>query len=71
MEPNSQLVQRAIALQLNQTQQKSQQIGLDFRGFKINRVAITQQEPLSIQGSTRLSSSRHLRPHPQATRGDE
>ena len=48
--PNSQLVQRAIALQLNQTQQKSQQVGFDFRGFNINRVAITQQESLSIQG---------------------
>lgn len=50
LEPNSQLVQRAIALQLEQTQQQlSQQLGLDFKGFEINRVAITQQEPLVIQ----------------------
>lgn len=50
LEPSSQMVQRAIALQLEQTQQQlSQQLGLDSRGFEINRVAITQQEPLVIQ----------------------
>ncbi len=49
-EPTSQLVQRAITLQLHQIQQQSQQVGFDFRGFKINRVAITQQQPTSIQG---------------------
>lgn len=50
LEPSSQLVQRAIARQLEQTQQQlSQQFGLDFKGLEINRVAITQQEPLVIQ----------------------
>lgn len=50
LEPSSQLAQRAIALRLEQTQQQiSQQLGLDFREFEINRVGITQQEPLVIQ----------------------
>ena len=50
LEPNSQLVQRAIALKFEQTQQQlSQQQGVDFKVFEINRVAITQQEPLVIQ----------------------
>ena len=45
LEPNSQLVQRAIALKFEQTQQQD----VDFKGFEVNRVAITQQEPLVIQ----------------------
>lgn len=55
LEPSSQLVQRALALQLSQTQQQlSQQLQLSGRpqqppSFEINRVVITQQEPLVIQ----------------------
>ncbi len=50
LEPSSQLVQRTIARQLEQTQQQiSQQLGVNFKGFEINRVAITQQEPMVIQ----------------------
>lgn len=54
LEPSSQLVQRALALQLSQTQQQlSQQLYLAERpqspSFEINRVVITQQEPLVIQ----------------------
>lgn len=50
IEPSSQIVQRGLALQLEQTQQQlSQQLGLDTKGFKIKRVEITQQEPFRIQ----------------------
>lgn len=50
LEPSSRLVQRAIALQVEQTQQQlSQQLGLNVFGFEINRVAVTKQEPLMIQ----------------------
>lgn len=50
MEPSSRLVQRAIALQVEQTQQQlSQQLNLNVFGFEINRVAVTKQEPLMIQ----------------------
>ena len=54
LEPSSQLVQRALALELSQTQQQlSQQLHTSGRpqppSFEINRVVITQQEPLVIQ----------------------
>lgn len=54
LEPSSQLVQRAIALQLEQTQQQlSQQRRESGRtqipSFEINRAVITKQEPLVIQ----------------------
>lgn len=55
LEPSSQLVQRAIALQLEQTQQQlSQQPRKSGRThlpprFEINRAVITKQEPLVIQ----------------------
>lgn len=50
LEPSSRLVQRAIALQVEQTQQQlSQQLGLNVLGFEINQVAVTKQEPLMIQ----------------------
>lgn len=49
-EPSSKIVQRAIALQLEQTQQQlSQQLDLKVNSFEINRVAISQQQPLKIQ----------------------
>ena len=55
LEPSSQLEERALALQLSQTQEHlSQQLHLSGRpqqppSFKINRVVIIQQEPLVIQ----------------------
>lgn len=50
LEPNSQLVKRAIALQFEQTQQQlSQQLSLDVKGFKVNSVVVTKREPLVIQ----------------------
>ncbi len=54
LEPSSKLVQRAIALQLEQTQQQlSQQRRESERtqipSFEINRAVITKQEPLVIQ----------------------
>lgn len=48
--PSSQVVQRGLALGLEQTEQQlSKQLGLDVKGFEIKRVEITQQEPLEIQ----------------------
>ncbi|MEH2067820.1 MAG: hypothetical protein V7K47_06585 [Nostoc sp.] len=48
--PTSSLVQKAIAFELEQTQQKlSQQLDLDFQGFEIKRLSITQEQPLTIE----------------------
>lgn len=48
--PPHQLVEKAIALQLEKTQQQlNQQLDLDFQGFKINHLSITQEKPLTIQ----------------------
>ncbi|MCX7594072.1 MAG: hypothetical protein N2235_09975 [Fischerella sp.] len=48
--PTSQLVEKAIALQLEKTQQQlKQQLDLDFQGFKINHLSINQEKPLTIQ----------------------
>jgi hypothetical protein len=48
--PTSQLVQKAIAIQLEQTQEQLEgQLNLDFRGFEINRLKITQEKSLTIQ----------------------
>lgn len=48
--PTNRLVQKAIAIQLQQTQQQlSQQLNLDFQGFEINRLKITQEKSLTIQ----------------------
>lgn len=48
--PTSQLVEKAIALQLEKTQQQlNQQLDLDFQGFKINHLSIKQEKPLTIQ----------------------
>jgi hypothetical protein len=50
LEPSSQLVQRALRLQLEQTQQQlSQQLSLNFKGFEISQLVINQQEPLVVQ----------------------
>ena len=53
LEPNRQLVQRALALEIEQTQQQlSQQLHSFDRNqppnYEINQVVITQQEPLAI-----------------------
>jgi len=48
--PTSQLVQKAIALGLEQTQQQlSQKLDLDFQGFDIQRLEISEQKPLTIE----------------------
>jgi hypothetical protein len=48
--PTSQLVEKAIALQLQKTQQQlKQQLDLDFKGFEIHHLAITKKQPLTIQ----------------------
>lgn len=46
MEPNRELVQKAIALQMQQTQQQLQQ---QVRDLDIKRVNIAQKQPISIQ----------------------
>ncbi|MFO5528450.1 MAG: hypothetical protein ACLBM1_11560, partial [Cuspidothrix sp.] len=46
--PTPELVQKAIALQLEQTQQQlNQQLDLNFQKFNIQRIYITQQQPLT------------------------
>ncbi|BAY89188.1 MULTISPECIES: hypothetical protein [unclassified Tolypothrix] len=48
--PTNQLVQKAIALQLEQTQQQlSQKLDLDLKGFDIEKLAISEQKPLTIE----------------------
>lgn len=46
MEPNRELVQKAIALQMQQTQQQLQQ---QVRDLEIKKVNIAQKQPISIQ----------------------
>jgi hypothetical protein len=53
--PNTQIVRKAIALQVAQTQQKlSQQLRSDLGSAKVevDRVRITNQKPLTIQNLT-------------------
>ncbi|MBW4688838.1 MAG: hypothetical protein KME40_28065 [Komarekiella atlantica HA4396-MV6] len=48
--PTSELVQKAIALELKQAQQKlNQQLDLDFQSFEIKHLSITQEQPLTIE----------------------
>ncbi|BAY30780.1 hypothetical protein NIES2107_26280 [Nostoc carneum NIES-2107] len=48
--PTNQLVQKAIALQLEQTQQQlTQKLDLDLKGFDIEKLAISEQKPLTIE----------------------
>jgi hypothetical protein len=48
--PTYELVQKGIAIQLEQTQQElKQKLDLDFQKFDITRLAITQQQPLTIE----------------------
>jgi hypothetical protein len=50
LSPTPELVQKAIALQLEQTQQQlNQQLDLNFQKFNIQRIYITQQQPLTIE----------------------
>lgn len=50
LEPSSKIVQRALALQLEQTQQQlSQQLDLKINSFEISRVTISQQQRQKIQ----------------------
>lgn len=50
LEPNSQLVKQAIALQVEQTQQQlGEQLNLDIKEVEINSVALKKREPLKIQ----------------------
>jgi hypothetical protein len=48
--PTSELVQKAIALELKQTQQQlNQKLDLDFRSFEIKRLSIKQEQPITIE----------------------
>lgn len=48
--PTSELVQKAIALQLELTQkQLNQKLDLEFGNFEIKRLTITQEKPLTIE----------------------
>jgi hypothetical protein len=48
--PSIQLVKKAIAVEVSQTQQAlKQKLDLNFRGFEINHLSITEQEYLTIQ----------------------
>ncbi|MBE9004935.1 hypothetical protein IQ259_07770 [Fortiea sp. LEGE XX443] len=48
--PTSELVKKAIALGLEQTQQElSQKLELDFQGFEIKQLKIAEEKPLTIQ----------------------
>lgn len=48
--PTSELVEKAIALQLEQTQQQlNQQLDLQFQGFKIQHLKIRQEQSLTIE----------------------
>ncbi len=48
--PSNQIVRRAIALQVAQTQQElSQQLRLKSPNLKVDRVKVTSQKPLTIQ----------------------
>lgn len=48
--PNTQLVKKAIAFQVEQTQQQlNEKLDLDFQGFEIKGLKIQQEQPLTIQ----------------------
>ncbi|MEA5577348.1 hypothetical protein [Anabaena sp. UHCC 0451] len=48
--PTYELVEKAITIQLEQSKQELQQkLDLDFQNFDIKRIAITQQQPLTIE----------------------
>ncbi|MFN9942338.1 MAG: hypothetical protein ACK56I_22980, partial [bacterium] len=46
LQPTYELVEKAIAIQLEKTQQQlTQKLDLDFQKFEIKQVVITQEEP--------------------------
>lgn len=48
--PTDKLVQKAIALQLEQTQkQLNQKLDLDFQGLEIKKLRIKQEKPLTVE----------------------
>ncbi len=48
--PNRNLIKKAIAIQLEQTQQQlREQLDLDFQGFEINHLSITKKIPLMME----------------------
>lgn len=48
--PTSELIEQAIAIQLEQTQQElKQKLDLNFQKFEIKQVAITQEQLLTIE----------------------
>ena len=48
--PTKELVQKAIAVALEQTQQElSQKVDLDLQGLEIQQLKITEEKPLTIQ----------------------
>jgi hypothetical protein len=67
--PTSQLVQKAIAIQLEQTQQQLEgQLDLDFRGFEINRTKNYSGKIPHGSKLTSFSHSRNLQSRLQTTR---
>ncbi|MBD2302517.1 hypothetical protein [Nostoc sp. FACHB-190] len=48
--PTSELVEKAIALELEQTKQDlSQKLDIDFQGFEIKQLKIAEEKPLTIK----------------------
>ncbi|MDH6061782.1 hypothetical protein NWP17_15295 [Chrysosporum bergii ANA360D] len=48
--PNNELVEKALTLQVEQTQQQlNQKLDLDFQSFEIKRLKIRQEQPLTIE----------------------
>jgi hypothetical protein len=48
--PTTEIVEKAITLQLEQTQQQlNQQLDLNFQGFDIKRLFISQAQPLTVE----------------------
>ncbi|MBD2440423.1 hypothetical protein [Nostoc sp. FACHB-110] len=48
--PTKELVQKAIAVALEQTQQElSQKVDLDFQGWEVKKLKIIEEKPLTIQ----------------------
>ncbi|NJL78027.1 MAG: hypothetical protein HC836_00940 [Richelia sp. RM2_1_2] len=49
--PNKQLIKKAIALSMQETQQQlSEKLNLDFREFEINHLSIKQRKLMTVEG---------------------